>query len=300
LLPGWFYFQLGLSNDGSFNMMANALREKVATLFFWLTALAVIGMLMLIVSDLFVKGFALLSIDYLIQPPRQAGLSGGISSILVGTILLVIVALAIAFPTSLGTAVLLNQFSQEHHRFAIFIRRSLDVLAGVPSIVFGLFGFKFFSEVLGLGWSILSGSLTLACMILPLTILGAEQGLGSASSRYGKCCAALGVSHWGALWNVLLPSATPSILAGLLLGLGRCFAETAAVMFTAGATTRMPASIFDSSRSLAYHIYIMSIEVPGGTSRAYAAALILVSLIAGISLMANLGSYYFLEGKLHE
>jgi len=281
-------------------MKIGNVKEKIATLFFWITSLAVIVVLLLIVGDLLIKGYALLSIDYFIQPPRQAGLSGGISSLLVGTMVLVVLAIMIAFPISLGTAILLQQFSQKYHHFTNFIRISLDVLAGVPSIVFGLFGLKLFSEVLGLGWSILSGSLTLTCMILPLTIIGTEQGLRSASCKYGCCCEALSVSQWGALWNVLLPAAAPSILAGLLLALGRCFAESAAVMFTAGAVTQMPTSIFDSSRALAYHIYIMAIEVPGGTPHAYTASLVLVVLITGINIIVNLVTYYLLKRNVQE
>jgi phosphate transport system permease protein len=178
----------------------------------------------------------------------------------------------------LGTAVWLAELSTADPAFAGVVRRSLDILAGVPSIVFGLFGLAFFGQFLGWGWSILSGGLTLACMILPVLVRSTEESLRAVPQSLRQGAAALGLSRRTALWQLTLPAAAPGIAAGLMLSLGRALAETAALLFTAGAATRMPTSLFDSARSLSYHIYLLAIEVPGGQARAYASAVVLVAL----------------------
>ncbi|MCC6206777.1 MAG: ABC transporter permease subunit, partial [Gammaproteobacteria bacterium] len=163
------------------------------------------------------------------------------------------------------------------------VRLSLDVLAGVPSIVFGLFGNAFFSVFLGMGFSILSGGLTLACMILPIFIRTSEAGIAVVNDDWRHGAAALGMTRAAALWHILLPAAAPAITAGLLLGIGRATAETAALIFTSGYVDRMPESLADSGRALAVHIYDLSMNVTGGDGAAYASALVLVALIVTIN-----------------
>lgn len=255
--------------------------ERSVTGGLWLVALGVIGVFAWILGDLLYHGATVLSLDFVLQPPLQAGRAGGISTVIIGTLLIVGVALGSAVPISLGTAILLAEASNAETSFGRIVRRSLDVLAGVPSIVFGLFGLAFFGPFFG--WSILSGGLTLACMILPVLIRATEESVRAvpASLRHGA--AALGLSPRVVLWHLTLPAATPGILAGLVLSVGRALAETAALLFTAGAAIRMPTSLFDSARSLSYHIYLLAIEVPGGQERAYASAVILV----GILLLLN-------------
>jgi phosphate transport system permease protein len=184
-----------------------------------------------------------------------------------------------------GTAVLLSEFAGEG-LFARLVRRSLDVLAGIPSIVFGLFGNAFFSKVLGMGFSILSGGLTLACMVLPILIRAAEEGLRSTPREYRLGAAALGISRTSTLLHLLLPAAVPGLMVGFVLGLGRAIAETAALIFTSGYVDRMPASLFDSGRALTVHIYDLSMNVPGGDRSAYGAALVLVVLLLLINSTA--------------
>jgi phosphate transport system permease protein len=157
----------------------------------------------------------------------------------------------------------------------------------VPTIVFGLFGMAFFCETLRLGWSILAGGLTLACMILPTLICSAEEALLAVPKTLREAAAALALPRTTTLRTLILPAAMPGITAGVLLGIGRAAAETAAVMFTAGAAIRMPDSLFASARSLSYHVYLLAIEVPGGQSRAYASGAVLVSLLLGINLVAR-------------
>lgn len=261
-------------------------REQGITLSVWTIALGVIGIFLWIVGDVCFRGAAHLSFDFLVQPPQHAGRSGGISTIVVGTLYIVGVALSAALPIGLGAAILLAELNHPAAVFMRWVRRSLALLAGVPSIVFGLFGLAFFGEYLGWGWSILSGGLTLACMILPLLIRSAEESLRAVPQHLRHGAAALGLSKRAELWYLTLPAAAPGMAAGLVLSIGRALAETAALLFTAGSAIRMPESWFDSARSLSYHIYLLAIEVPGGQDRAYASAVILVMLLLLINGLA--------------
>ena len=153
----------------------------------------------------------------------------------------------------------------------------------MPSIIFGLFGNACFSLFLGLGFSILSGGLTLACMVLPLLIRSIEGALRAVPDDYRSAAAALGISHAATLRRILLPVATPGIVVGLVLAVGRALAETAALLFTSGYVDRMPASVFDSGRALSVHVYDLAINVPGGERHAYATALVLALLLLAIN-----------------
>ncbi|MGQ0529114.1 MAG: PstA family ABC transporter permease, partial [Panacagrimonas sp.] len=153
-------------------------------------------------------------------------------------------------------------------------------------IVFGLFGNALFCVMLGMGFSILSGGLTLACMALPLLIRATEQGLRAVPDDYRQAAAALGVSRWTVTVQVLLPAAVPGLLAGLVLGIGRALAETAALIFTSGYVDRMPSSLMDSGRAMSIHIYDLAMNIPGGERNAYGTALVLVALLLLINLAA--------------
>jgi len=176
-----------------------------------------------------------------------------------------------------------------------WIRRSLDVLAGVPSIVFGLFGNAFFCVVLGMGFSILSGGLTLACMVLPILIRSAEQGLRAVPQAQRRAAAGVGLSRGAIVWRIVLPTATPAVLVGVVLGIGRALAETAALIFTSGYVDRMPRSLSDSGRALSIHIYDLAMNIPGGDGNAYASALVLVALLVVINLAASLAARRFMR-----
>jgi phosphate transport system permease protein len=256
------------------------------TLIVWVVALGVIGIFVWIVGDVFCRGVQHLSFDFLVHPPQHAGRSGGISTILVGTLYILGVAFGTALPIGLGAAILLAEFSSTTEACTRWVRRSLDLLAGVPSIIFGLFGLAFFGEYLGWGWSILSGGMTLACMILPLLIRSAEESLRAVPQGLRHGAAALGLSKRAAVWHLTLPAAAPGITAGVVLSIGRALAETAALLFTAGSAIRMPDSWFDSARALSYHIYLLAVEVPGGQGRAYASAVVLVMLLLMINGLA--------------
>lgn len=266
--------------------MTHARREGLAQFVIWSAAAAVATVFLLIVGDLVWHGVGRISWAFLTEAPTQAGRAGGIGPILVSTVLILAVCLAVAVPIGLGSAVLLAEYTSERNAFGRMVRRSLDVLAGVPSIVFGLFGAAFFVKTLGLGFSILSGGLTLACMVLPILIRATEAGFRAVPADYRLSAAALGLSRTATLFHLLLPAAVPGLLVGLVLGIGRALAETAALIFTSGYVDRMPESLLDSGRSLSLHVFDLSMNVPGGDASAYASALVLVGLLLLINGMA--------------
>lgn len=261
-------------------------RDRLAQWVIYLAVFFVCAVFLWILLDLMRGGIAHISWGFLTESPRDAGRSGGIGSILVSTLLILLVALIAALPLAWTTAILLAEYVPVTSRFGTTIRYSLQVLAGVPSIVFGLFGNAFFSIYLGLGFSILSGGLTLACMLLPILVSTAEAGLRALPDTYRLSAAALGMSRSATLLQLLLPAAAPTLAAGLLLGIGRAVAETAALLFTSGYVDRMPGSLLDSGRALALHIFDLSMNVPGGDTPAYASALVLITLLLGINMLA--------------
>lgn len=256
--------------------------DKAATIVMWLVAGLITAVFACLLGDIVWHGAGRISWDFLASLPRNAGREGGILPVLVATLLILLVCMAASLPLGVGTAVLLAEFAGEG-LFARLVRRSLDVLAGIPSIVFGLFGNAFFCKTLGMGFSILSGGLTLACMVLPILIRATEEGLRSAPNEYRLGAAALGISRASTLWRLLLPAAIPGLMVGFILGLGRAIAETAALIFTSGYVDRMPESILDSGRALTVHIYDLSMNVPGGDRSAYGAALVLILLLFAIN-----------------
>ena len=258
-------------------------REVALSLFVWGTALVVIGILIWILFEVVLRGITQLSFGFFTEPVQDAGRAGGIGPVIVSTSLILVVTLAIALPLSLATAVVLTDRPAADTWFSRNARRSLDVLAGVPSIVFGLFGNAFFAIVLGLGYSILTGGLTLACMILPLLIRTSEQAILAVPNEYRYAAAGLGLSKSSTLFRVILPAAMPGLVAGIVLSVGRALAETAALIFTAGYVARFPESLLDSGRTLSVHIYDLAMNVPGGSSRAYGSACVLILLLLFIN-----------------
>lgn len=239
-----------------------------------------------IFADLCARGAGRLSLGFLFTAPADAGRAGGIAPILVATGWILAVSLAVTAPLGLGAALLLAEFAPSSGRPGRAIRLGLDLLAGTPSIVFGLFGNAFFGRLLGFGYSILAGGLTLACMSLPLVVRLAEEGLRQVPRELRLAAAALGLSRSAALVRVLLPAAAPALVAALVLGLGRALSETAALLFTSGYVDRMPASILDSGRALSVHVLDLAMNVPGGAPNAAASALVLIGLILCVDVAA--------------
>ncbi len=274
-------------------------KDFLATVMIWLTALLISGFFLYLLTDMLIHGLDRLSWAYLLDAPLDAGRSGGIAPIVTATAILVLIAIIVAAPLGLATAVLLTEFTRQKSHFGRFVERSLDVLASVPSIIFGLFGNAFFCLFLGLGFSLLSGGLTLACMALPILIRSAVEGLRSAPDEYRLAAAALGMTRGAALLHLLLPTAAPALAAGLMLGIGRAGAETAALIFTSGYVDRMPESWFDSGRALSVHIYDLAMNVPGGDASAHAAALVLVLLLFTINSIAMGLTRRWQRGRIH-
>jgi phosphate transport system permease protein len=231
------------------------------------------------------EGLPLLHLSFFMDSPREMGRAGGIASTIIGTLSLTVVAIVIATPLGVGTAIFLREYTREG-RVSRIIRFGTDCLAGVPSIIFGLFGFVFFVIFLGMGWSILSGGLTLTAMILPTIICTAEEAIKSIPYTYREVSYGLGGTRWQTIRKVVLPNAFPGILTGVLLGVGRSVGETAAIILTAGSSFLMPDSLFSPIRTMAVHFYILARE---GISMemAYATGAGLIILILAINTAAN-------------
>ena len=196
---------------------------------------------------------------------------------LLGTIILPLLAIIIATPLGVGTAIYLTEYTIEN-RITRIIRFGADCLAGIPSIIFGLFGFIFFVTTLEMGWSILSGSLTLAFMILPTIIRTSEEAIKSVRYSYREVSFSLGATLWQTVRKVVLPNALPGIVTGIMLSIGRSIGETAAVIFTAGSSLRIPNSLFDSIRTMSVHFYILAREGISSQNAYGTAAVLIISI----------------------
>ncbi len=257
--------------------------ETLATAIVWLMAFFTISIFVFMLSDIFWQGIQGLSWDFLTSEPSRSGREGGISTIIISTFLILFICMIVAAPLGLATALLLAEFSSKNGFFSRTIRFSLDVLAGVPSILFGLFGNAFFCITLGLGFSILSGGLTLACMALPIIIRSTEVALRAVPNENRLAGSALALSKSTIIFQLLLPAALPGLTVGLVLGIGRAIAETAALIFTSGYVDKMPSSLMDSGRALSVHIFDLSMNVPGGDTNAYRSTVVILFVI----LIAN-------------
>jgi phosphate transport system permease protein len=267
-------------------------RDRLAAALMGAAVLLVVALPALMLTEFLQEGLPRLSWEFLVGAPADAGRAGGIGSLILSTVWILGVCLGAALPLGLGCALFLSECVPAGSRAARWLGYSLDVLGGVP-YVFGLFGYRFFAVELNLGFSILSGGLTLACMVLPLFIRTSEEALRATPLRHRQAAAALGVTRSGFVRRVLLPSAAPGMAVGVILSVGRALAETAALLFTAGYVTRLPDSVFDSGRALSVHIYDLSMNVSGGEGNAAATATVLLGLLILINLVArNLGHYW--------
>lgn len=257
----------------------NSCTERGARVLVWAVAFSVSAVFLWIVGDLLWQGAGQLSLQFLTAEPSKSGRAGGIFPMLLSTLLILSVSLVVAVPLGIGCAIWLAEFTRNRSALSLFVGRSLDVLASIPSIVFGLFGNALFCNLMGLGYSILAGGLTLACMVLPILIRSLEAGFRSIPDDYRLAAAALGMSRTRTVFSILLPCAVPGLIVGLVLGIGRVLAETAALLFTSGYVSRRPRGVMDSGRALSIHIYDLSMNVPGGEPNAYASALVLVALL---------------------
>jgi phosphate transport system permease protein len=259
--------------------------QEVARSVIGVAAFFTLAIMFWILYQVLREGLPLLHLSFFMDSPREMGRAGGIASTIIGTLSLTAVAIVIATPLGVGTAIFLREYTREG-RVSRIIRFGTDCLAGVPSIIFGLFGFVFFVIFLGMGWSILSGGLTLTAMILPTIICTAEEAIKSIPYTFREVSYGLGGTRWQTIRKVVLPNAFPGILTGVLLGVGRSVGETAAIILTAGSSFLMPDSLFSPIRTMAVHFYILARE---GISMemAYATGAGLIILILAINTVAN-------------
>jgi phosphate transport system permease protein len=252
----------------------------------WAAAIITIGLLGLIIGVILLRGLPSLSWQFLTGTPENLGRDGGILPTILGTIALGFVALLIATPLGVGSAIYLTEYTYES-RLTRAIRFGTESLAGVPSIIFGLFGFIFFVSYLQMGWSILAGGLTLALMVLPTIIRTSEEAILTVPATYRDVSYSLGATRWEMVTTVVLPSALPGIVTGVILSFGRAVSETAAVIFTAGTALNLPVSPFSPVRTMAVHFYILAVE---GISleKAYATGAVLIITILLINIGANI------------
>ena len=245
-----------------------------------------------ILAYVFFHGFRAVTWDFLTLPPTDSMTRGGIMPAIVGTLYLTVGAIAVALPLGVISAVYLTEYAKQG-RWIRVIRIGVNCLAGVPSVVFGLFGLGFFVVYLKFGSSIIAGSLTLGILILPTIIGASEEALKAVPQTFREASLALGVSKWSTIARIVLPPALPGILTGSILGIGRAAGETAPIMFTAAAffTAALPKSVFDEVMALPYHIYVLAtagtnIEMTRPIQ--YGTVLVLVALVLGIDLIAIL------------
>ena len=263
------------------------------SLFFGIVRLAafLITMVLLgILFFLFVRGLGAVSWEFLTQPPTDSMTKGGIMPAIIGTFYLTLGAIVVALPLGIVSAIYLTEYAKQGLYIRI-IRIGVNCLAGVPSVVFGLFGLSFFVVFLGFGSSILSGALTLGILILPTIIGASEEALKAVPQTFREASLALGVSKWSTISRIVLPTALPGILTGSILGIGRAAGETAPIMFTAAAffTAVLPKSVFDEVMALPYHIYVLATagtRIEQTRPLQFGTALVLIALILSIDLVA--------------
>jgi phosphate transport system permease protein len=248
--------------------------QRVSFTLLWTAALITLGCLVFVLFFILKEGVPSISWEFLTAYPKAMGREGGIFPTIIGSIYLTTLAILLAAPVGVGTAIYLTEYTKGGIITKI-IRFATETLAGIPSIIFGLFGFAFLVTFLGFGFSLLSGSITLALMLLPTIIRTAEEAIKTVPDSYREGSLALGATKWVTIVKVVVPAALPGIVTGLVLSVGRAVGETAAVWLTVGGALRLPTSIMDSARPMTLHLYTLASE---GLSlpRAYATASVLI------------------------
>ncbi len=254
-------------------------------------AAAINGLALLIIIYFMVaNGWRAISWEFLTQPPMESMTKGGILPCIVGTVCLSFGAILAALPVGIASAIYLNEYARPG-KVVRLIRLGINNLAGVPSVVFGLFGLTFFVVILDMGVSIAAGALTLGAMSLPVIIGSTEEALKSVPDTYREASLGLGATRWQTIWRVVLPSALPGILTGAILGISRAAGETAPIMFTGAVffTPKLPTSIFNEVMALPYHIYVLATagtEIEKTRHLQYGTAIVLIALVLGMNLLA--------------
>ncbi|MGI5859639.1 MAG: phosphate ABC transporter permease PstA [Tepidanaerobacteraceae bacterium] len=263
--------------------------EKVMKAILWLSGLATLTILTTILIYIISRGLSKINIEFLTQLPRRMGMEGGIYPAIIGTFYFTVVTILMAAPMGIATAVYLTEYSRQNICVKV-IHFGNDMLSAVPSIVFGLFGYTLFvvklKPITG-GWSILSGALTGMLMILPTIIRASEEAIKAVPREYKEASLALGASKGQTVTRIIIPTAMPGIITGLILGIGRVIGETAAFLLTLGGSILIPGSIFSPARTLAMHIYLTAMEV-GALDMAFGTAAVLIMTILILNLVTHM------------
>jgi phosphate transport system permease protein len=273
--------------------------QNIAFFFLFLATLLIVIPVGLIIVVIIQKGIPAINWQFLSDIPRQGMRAGGIFPAIIGTLYLVIGAIIFALPIGLLAAIYLSEYAKDNLLTRI-IKLAIVNLAGVPSVVYGLFGLALFVVFLKFGASILAGSLTLGIMILPVIITTSREALESVPQSFREVSLSLGASKWQTIRHIVLPNAIPGILTGTILGLGRAAGETAPILFTVAAfyLPQLPKSIFDQAMALPYHLYVISTQVPNVDEKIrYGTALVLLTLVLFVNLVAIIIRYKFRKKK---
>jgi phosphate transport system permease protein len=277
--------------------MTKELNQKIAFTVIKLLGIVVIGILVWVQGFIIYNGIGVISWDFLTKAPTDGMTSGGIFPAIVGTLCLVVGSMVFAFPLGMMAGIYINEYTANNWVVKV-IRIVTNNLSGIPSIVFGLFGMSLFVNTLGFGDSILAGSLTLGLLVLPIIIRTTEEALKSVPDSYRSGSLALGATKLQTIQRVILPSAYPNIITGLILSIGRVSGETAPILFTAAAyfLPKLPTSIFDQVMALPYHLYVIATSgtnIEASRPIAYGTALVLIAIVLIMNMLAT-----FIQRKL--
>lgn len=263
--------------------------QKIAMTVITAVAFLVILPIIFVIGFLIYNGIGALSWEFLSQPPRNGMTEGGLLPAILGTIFLTLGTAVAAIPLGIGAAIYLAEYAG-NNRLTRTIRLAIVNLAGIPSIVYGLFGLGAFVLFLNFGTSILAGSLTLGLMTLPVLISTAEEAIRSVPADFRTVSLSLGATRWQTIRHQVLPHALPGIITGIILGLSRAAGETAPILFTVAAfyLPELPNSVFDQAMALPYHLFVISTQVPGMPLQIqYGTALVLLLIVLSLTLVAT-------------
>ena len=275
--------------------MQRMLIQRMGFALLGLVTLVVVAPILAVVAVIVVRGISAISWQFLSTMPFNGMKQGGILPAIIGTLLLTLGTALVAVPIGVGGAIYLSEYARDT-RLTRAIRLAIVNLAGIPSIVYGLFGLGMFVLFLRFGTSILAGSLTLAIMTLPVIISTAEEALRAVPVEFRTVSASLGGTRWQGIRSIVLPQALPGIITGVILGLLRAAGETAPILFTVAAfyLPRLPSSPLDQTMALPYHLYVISTQVPGmPLSVQYGTALVLLGLVLSLNIVASVMRRHF-------
>lgn len=279
------------------NLVLRKWVQRIAFGFIWLSAFLAIGVLLWIVGTVMVRGLPVINLEFLTTRPA-GGVSGegGMSTTIVTTLYLVVLTIGIATPLGVGAAIYLTEYAGDMERESRLVRvlvsvarTGVEILAGVPSIIYGLFGFALFVSAMRLKFSLLSAGLAGACLILPVIIRTAEEALKAVPRSYREASLGLGANKWQTTWNVVLPTATPGVITGVVLSVGRIVAETAIFWVTLGGSYFLPENLLSAGRTMALHVFMLATETRA-FDKAMGTAAILILTIVLLNLVINLTS----------